>query len=183
MQDERPEKGLDLPAIEAVSRRGPGGRQPGAGRKPTHGAAIMRRTLRALTTRQLDGRSAVAVAVKRWKQDVEQDLPGGGDLTRAQQTLVEAAAQKWLIASTLADYIARQGSLVSKRRAVAPVVLQYLQVADSLERTLSRLGLERRARDVPDLTEYLRANAERNRKSASAASDASAPATTEREPA
>src|SRR6266567_2786673 len=40
-------------AIEGRSRRGPGGRQPGAGRKPTHDAAIMRRTLRTLTTRRL----------------------------------------------------------------------------------------------------------------------------------
>src|SRR5438309_9477282 len=97
--------GTEKPATPAptdgASRRGPGGRQPGAGRKATHGAAIMRKTLRVLTTRRLDGRSALAVAVRRWKEDVRRDL--GGDLTRAQETILEAAAQAWVIlASQLA---------------------------------------------------------------------------------
>lgn len=38
----------------------------------------------------LDGRSAAARAVARWKADVEADL--AGDLTTAKQTLLEAAA-------------------------------------------------------------------------------------------
>jgi hypothetical protein len=113
----------------------------------------MRKSLRTLTTRRLDGRSAIAVAVRRWQADERQDL--GDDLTQAQETILEGAAQKWIIASALADYIARQPSLVSKRRTVAPVVLQYLQVVDSLERSLDRLGLERRAKDATDLRRYL----------------------------
>jgi hypothetical protein len=64
-----------------------------------HGAAIMRRTLRALTTRRLDGRSAVAVAVRTWKADIRRDL--GGDLSRAQETILKAAAQSWVILSSL----------------------------------------------------------------------------------
>ncbi len=71
----------------------------------------MRKSLRSLTTKRLDGRSAVAVAVRQWKDDVRRDL--GGDLTQAQETILEGAAQKWIIAASLADYIARQGSLWS----------------------------------------------------------------------
>ncbi len=81
------EKQSAPPVVEPSSRRGPGGRQPGAGRKPAHGAAIMRRTLRTLTTKRLDGRSALAVAVRRWKDDVRRDL--GGDPNRAQETILE----------------------------------------------------------------------------------------------
>ena len=92
--------------------------KPGAGRKPTHGAAIMRKTLRALTTKRLDGRSALAVAVHRWKEDVRRDL--GGDFTRAQGTILEAAAQKLIIRDGLADYIARLTTLVSRKRQVLP---------------------------------------------------------------
>jgi hypothetical protein len=121
----------------------------GRGRPPSHGLSSLRKSVSQLTTRRLDGRSAVAVAVKRWKQEIERDL--GGDLSRAQATIVENAAQKMLIASSLADYIARQGSLVGRKRAVAPVVLHYLQVVDSLERSLERLGLERRAAPVEDI--------------------------------
>src|SRR6266404_9478228 len=110
------EKHATPPLMDAVSWRGPGARRPVAGGKPTHGARIMRRTLRALTTRRLDGRSAVAVAVRRWKADVRADL--GGDLTRAQETILEAAAQAWVIVASLDDWIARQPTLVTKKRRV-----------------------------------------------------------------
>jgi len=64
-----------------------------------HGAAIMRRTLRALTTRRLDGRSAVAVAVRRWKEDIRRDR--GGDLTTAEEAILELAAQRWIVVQSL----------------------------------------------------------------------------------
>ncbi len=50
----------------------------------------------------------------------------------------------------------RQPSLVlHRKRAVLPVLLQRQQLGDSLARTLERLGLERRARDVQTLATYL----------------------------
>ena len=104
----------------------------------------MRRTLGRLTTRRLDGRSAVAVAVRRWTEDVRRDL--GGDLTCAQGTILEAAAQAWIILTSLDDYIARQPTLVTKKRQVLPIVMQRMQIAESLARHLERLGLERRLR-------------------------------------
>ena len=153
MSTENPEKhGVPVP-IEAPSHRGPGGRQPGAGRKPTHGAAIMRKTLRTLTTNRLDGRTALAVAVKAWKADVRCDL--GDDLSRAQETILEAAAQSWVILSSLDDYIARQPSLVTRKRQLLPVVRERMQIAEGLAKHLERLGLERRAQSVPDLAAYL----------------------------
>jgi hypothetical protein len=119
------------------------------GRPSTHGLKAMRRTLGQLTTRRLDGRSAVAVAVRAWKADVRADL--GGDLSRAQETVLEAAAQAWVILSSLDDYIARQPSLVTRKRQLLPVVRDRMQVADSLARHLERLGLERKVRPVPDI--------------------------------
>ena len=106
----------------------------------------MRRTLRALTTRRLDGRSAVAVAVRTWKADIRRDL--GDDLTRAQETILESAAQSWVILRSLDDYIARQSTLVTKKRTVLPVVLQRQQIAEGLAKHLDRLGLERKAKEV-----------------------------------
>ena len=64
-------------------------------------------------------------------------------LTRAQETILEAAAQAWMIVSSLDDWIARQPTLVTKKRA--PVVVQRLQMAEGLARNLERLGLERQA--------------------------------------
>ena len=124
-------------------------------RRRTHGLYAMRRSLSVLTTRRLDGRSAVAVAARRWKEDIRRDL--GGDLTRAQETILEAAAQAWVIVSSLDDFIARQPTLVTKKRRVLDVVVQRMQIAEGLARNLERLGLERRAKPVPDLTAYLAA--------------------------
>jgi len=46
----------------------------------------MRRAPAVLSTKRL---SAIAVAVRRWKEDVRRDL--GRDLTRAQETILEVA--------------------------------------------------------------------------------------------
>src|SRR5437870_3114639 len=126
-------------------------------RRGTHGLYAMRRSLSVLTTRRLDGRSAVAVVARRWKEDIRRDL--GGDLTRAQETILEAAAQAWVIVSSLDDFIARQPTLVTKKRRVLDVVVQRMHIAEGLARNLERLGLERRAKPVPDLSTYLAARA------------------------
>ena len=76
----------------------------------------------------------------------------GGDLTRAQVTILEATAQAWVIVSSLDDWIARQSSLVTKR-TVLPVVVQRIQIAEGLARNLERLVLERRARQALSLAD------------------------------
>ena len=68
--------------------------RPRGGRPRKGGYVLTRTTMRSLTTRRLDGRTSVAVAARRWKADVEADL--GGDLTRAQETVLELAAQTWI---------------------------------------------------------------------------------------
>lgn len=113
----------------------------------------MRKTLRTLTTKRLDGRSAVAVAVRNFKAQVTADL--GGDLSRAQTVILEGAAQKLVLRDTLADYIFRLQGLVTRKRQLAPVVLHFLQVSDSLARDLERLGLERRTNDAIDVAATL----------------------------
>jgi hypothetical protein len=70
---------------------------------------------------------------------IRRDL--GGERTRGQETILEAAAQAWIILSSLDDYIARQPSLVIRKRKVVPVVPQRMQIADSLARHLERLGV------------------------------------------
>lgn len=125
-----------------------------AGRPRTHGYRVLRRTLQALTTKRLDGRSAVAVAVRAFKAQVTEDL--GGNLSRAQEVVLESAAQKLVLRDTLADYIFRQPSLVTRKRQLVPVVLHFLQVSESLARDLERLGLEKRAKALPSLADYVK---------------------------
>lgn len=78
----------------------------------------MRKALRTLTTRRLDQRSALAVAVRNWKADGRRDL--GGDLSRSQETLLEHAAQATIIVAALDDVVARQPFLVTRKRQMLP---------------------------------------------------------------
>jgi hypothetical protein len=114
-----------------------------------HGLYAMRRTLSALTTSRLDGRSAVAVAVRSLKADIRRDL--GEDLSRAQELILEDAAQSWVIRQSLDDFIARQPSLVTRKRALLPIVAERMRVAEHLAKQLERLGLERKAKAVRDV--------------------------------
>jgi hypothetical protein len=120
----------------------------------THGLHTLRRTLRTLTTVKIDGRSALAVAVRTFKADIGRDL--GDDLSRAQQVILEDTAQTWIIRQELDDYISRQPSLVTKKKAILPIVRERVQVAEHLAKQLDRLGLERRAKHL-DLAAQLAA--------------------------
>lgn len=138
----------------------PADRLPAAPRSRRHrqpmrpGLSTLRKAMTQLGTKRLDQRSAVAVAARRFKADLTADL--GGDPSRAQATLIELAARTWIIVEALDDWLMRQPSLVlHRKRAVVPVLLQRQQLADSLARTLERLGLERRVRELPDLRSYL----------------------------
>ncbi len=65
------------------------------GGRKTHGLKTMRRELARLTTKRLDGRSKIAIAVRKWKADYRLDL--GGDLTTGEETVLEPAAQAWVM--------------------------------------------------------------------------------------
>src|SRR5437016_2868602 len=67
--------------------------------RTTHGFYQMRRALTKLTTRRLDGRSGVAVAVRRFKEDIVRDL--GGDVSRQQETIIELAARTFVVIGVL----------------------------------------------------------------------------------
>ena len=76
----------------------------------------------------------------------------GGDPSRAQLTIIEAASRSWLMLSSVDDWLQRQPSIVNaKKRSLLPVVMQRQTLADSLLRHLTALGLERHARAVRDV--------------------------------
>jgi hypothetical protein len=144
----KPPQSADVAQIEPARVSKAGGRRAGAGRPREHGLPQLRKTLRTLTTNRLDGRTSLAVAVKAWKSDVRNDL--GGDLSRAEETLLELAAQTWVQVSSLDAWLAVQPSLIlARKRTVIPVMLQRMQLADSLARHLERLGLKREGEAHP----------------------------------
>ena len=95
---------------------------------------------------QLDGRTGIAVLMRDRYRAFTDDLGGVDRLSYAQRSLVERAL--WL------EYW-----LAEQERELAGGsefnVNRWIQGANSLQGILSKLGLARQARDVPDLGEYL----------------------------
>ena len=74
------------------------------------------------------------------------------------------------------DWLLRQPTLVTKKRQVVPVLMQRQQLVDSLGRQLERLGLKRKAKEVPSLQAYLAARAETPPRPAEVAPSSASPA-------
>tara|TARA_Y100000780_G_scaffold232359_1_gene262995 strand:+ start:3145 stop:3501 length:357 start_codon:yes stop_codon:yes gene_type:complete len=98
----------------------------------------------------LDGRTAIAQVMRERWQSMTDDLGGASQLSYAQRSLAERAL--WL------EYWMQQ-----QEQALAGGgefdVGKWTQAANSLQGILAKLGLQRVARDVPDLAEYLQKRA------------------------
>jgi hypothetical protein len=113
--------------------------------EPSQAALAARRPKQRLRTiADLDGRTIAARRARDLVAALTADL--GGDLSAAQAELVQRAG---LLGAFLEDAEARwlAGDDVD--------VAAWLSAIDRQRRTLMALGLERRSRPVPTLTEYL----------------------------
>ena len=101
---------------------------------------------------RLDGRTAIAKAISQRLRALETDLGGHDALSYQQRSLVKRAV--WMEA-----IIEQQESALSRGEAVDQGKLT--QAVNSLMGLLKTLGLERIARDVPTLNEYLKQKTQR----------------------
>src|SRR2546427_13081948 len=116
----------------------------------------MERTVRTLGARAIDGRSTVAKQLAAWRADLTRDV--GGDPSTQQLAVIELATRAKLLLDSVDGWLLVQPSLVNARKkALLPVVRERQQLADALARYLGQLGLQRKARDVLSLQEYLAA--------------------------
>ena len=97
---------------------------------------------------ELDGRTGVAQVMRERYTAFTDDLGGIENLSYQQRSLVERSL--WL------EYW-----LADQERKLATGedfnIGQWVQAANSLQGLLSKLGLQRVAKDVPDIAEYLAA--------------------------
>jgi hypothetical protein len=104
----------------------------------------------------VDKRGAPARLLVEWRRDLVADLGGEAAVTAQQRALVEVITRTKLYVDHLDAYLMQQRSLINKtKKTVLPVLLQRQQLADSLAKHLSLLGLERRSKPTPSLDEYL----------------------------
>ena len=112
--------------------------------------------MRLPVKQQLDLRSPGARSLIAWQRNVIADNGGEEGLATTWKTILEVATRTKLFIDHLDAWLLEQKTLVNyKRRCVLPVLRERQALADSLVRYLQILGLERRAKPVPSLQEYL----------------------------
>lgn len=121
-----------------------------------HGLTALKAKVKMRGLAAIDRRSAPARALIAWRREMVADLGGEGQLSAQQLALIDLATRTRLYVESLDAWLMEQPSLILKRRrAVLPVLRERQQLADSLARLLGQLGLERRAKSIPTLNEYL----------------------------
>jgi len=122
-----------------------------------HGLYRLRRGVEELAKRGLRpvrGNTQIGRALARWRGQLVRDL--GGNPSTAQVAIVDLAARTRLMLDSIDSWLVAQPSLVNKRkRCLLPVVTQRQVLADALARYLQALGLERKAKPLPSLDDYL----------------------------
>jgi hypothetical protein len=104
----------------------------------------------------LDRRSVAVRALLDWRAELVSALGGEDTVTLQQTALVDLATRTRLYVDHLDAFLMAQRSLVNaKKKTVLPVLRERQQLADSLARLLTQLGLERRVRTL-DLAQVLR---------------------------
>jgi hypothetical protein len=130
-----------------------------------HGLWAMKRAIRELSTRAIDGRTSVAKALAEWRRQLIHDLGGRETISTQQIAIIDLATKTKLILDSVDVWLLTQRSLVDKRRrTILPVVRERQQLADALARYLVQLGLERRqpaTRSLADVMDEITAEKER----------------------
>jgi len=120
------------------------------------GEHSLRRALNARGIDGLDGRTALARLVNDFRASVASDL--GGDLSAAQHALLDRASARLAILLVVEEALATNPAWIvnRKKRALTALAREHSQLTASFEAAMERLGLERKAKEIPSLIEYQR---------------------------
>jgi hypothetical protein len=114
-----------------------------------HGLTRLKAAVRALGDRVIDRRTTLGKALAEWRDELIQDLGGPESVSTQARAIVELAVRTKLLLDSVDVWLLTQPSLINKRaRALLPVVRERQQLADSLARYLTLLGLTPRRRTL-----------------------------------
>ena len=121
-----------------------------------HGLHSLKRAVCGFDMGKLDRRYRVFRVLAEWRSELIRDLGGQENLSTQQVAIVDLVAKSKLLVDSLDAWLLKQPSLINARKkSVLPVLRERQQLVDSLARILGQLGLERKAKPVPALSEYL----------------------------
>src|SRR5262245_23488043 len=121
-----------------------------------HGLTTLKAAVSKLGRRAIDRRTRLGKALDAWRSDLVADLGGRDTLSTQQAALVDLAVRTKLMIDSIDAWILTQPSLVNARKkALIPAVRERASLASQYTQLLSQLGLERRGKMTPTLSEYL----------------------------
>ena len=122
----------------------------------THGLTTMKRAIKTLGSRTIDQRTSVGKALNQWRADLVADLGGKDQVSTQEHAILDLCVREKLLLDSLDTWLLEQRSLVNvRKKSVYPALVQRSQLADSLAKHLSMLGLKRRAKPVSGLADLL----------------------------
>jgi hypothetical protein len=131
--------------------------------RQTHGTKALKRAVRTLGRRSIDRRTAVGKALAAWRSELLADLGGIEAVSTQELALVEEAVKTKLILDSVDAWLLQQPTLIRhKAKTVLPVVRDRQALVATLRGLLGDLGLKRRTKSEPTLSEYLRQRAPEN---------------------
>jgi hypothetical protein len=130
---------------------------PGNKNARKHGMHSLKRALNELGSRAIDNRTSMAKALAAWRGELIADLGGIENITTQEPALVEEAVKTKLMLDSVDSWLLAQSSLIDKRkRALLPVVRDRQSLVATLRGLLGDLGLKRRSKSGPTLSEYIK---------------------------
>ena len=121
-----------------------------------HGLSKLKAGIYGLDMKQLDRRYRIGRALGEWRDLLVADLGGKDMVSTQQEALVDLCVRSKLMLDSIDNWLLQQPRLVNiRKRALLPVVRERQQLADGFARYLQQLGLERKAKDLPNLAEQL----------------------------
>ena len=104
----------------------------------------------------LDALGEVGEALREWRAAIVTDLGGEESLSAMELAIVDTIVRSHLILCSVDRYLLSIPSVVNRQKhELFAVVLQRDTLANSIARNLERLGLERRAKALPSIQEYM----------------------------
>jgi hypothetical protein len=125
--------------------------------KVTHGDTVLKQAVSKLGKKALDGRTTLAKELETERRELILALGGASEVSPQEMAIVEMIAMKRVRRKPVQQWalLNRDRLFDRRKRSLAPIALQLEQLEESEVRLLKELGLKRRARPVPSLSEYL----------------------------
>lgn len=133
-----------------------GKNSPTMGFRSNGGLGGLKQAVKVLGNRAVDRRTTVGKALAGWRDELIGDLGGDSAISTQERALVDLVVRTKLMLDSIDAWLLKQPSLVNvRKRSLLPVVRERTQLADAIARYLAALGLERRAKPVTPLHQYL----------------------------